>query len=77
MHSYASSAGTVGVALGLALVNEAASCDTLAHAPSVPVAELEEVADGVVATLEVGVAVLVAAGELLYGNVQGQVGLAG
>ena len=65
------------MALGLALVNEAASRDTLAHAPSVPVTELAEVTDGVVATLGVGAAVLVAACELLYGNVQGQVGLAG
>lgn len=31
IHSYASSAGTVGVALGLARVNDATSIDTLAH----------------------------------------------
>lgn len=36
MHSYASSAGTVGVALGLALVKEATSTETLAQAPIVP-----------------------------------------
>ena len=63
--------------MGLALVNEAASLETLAQAPSEPVAELDEVIDGVVATLEVGVALLVAACELLYGKVHGQVGLAG
>lgn len=40
MHSYARSAGTVGVALGLALVKEAASSLTLAHALLVAVTVL-------------------------------------
>ena len=36
IHSYASCAGTVGVALGLAMVNDATSSETLAQAPTVP-----------------------------------------
>jgi hypothetical protein len=54
IHSYASSAGTVGTALGLALVNDATSSETLAHASTVLLPD-DEVVLAVTLSLHVSV----------------------
>ena len=62
IHSYASSAGTVGVAEGLAAVKDATSSDTLAQAPrlEVPFPDAEVALELIVVPAAVGAVMMLA-----------------
>lgn len=68
-HSYAMSAGTVGVALGEADVNDATSFDTLAQASGLPGADEEGLAKAEL--IPVGAVVTVVAGAVVVMVVAG------